>query len=216
MKFLLLSLSAVLAQFGGVAQAAFTASTYDDPASFFAAAGGGLTNEDFEDIGFLGSGQPFDPAHPGLASGVSFSGENLQYFDDTTYGIPFGYPQIQTVQLFSNSFSSSIQLDFDPLLTALGFSVVSWPAGSIMRVEVLDGLGDMHTFNPDATNTNPAYFGIVVSAGSIQRATLFTGATTVGLDNLSFGQARAVPEPGTLALLALGLVGLGLSRRRKG
>ena len=35
-----------------------------------------------------------------------------------------------------------------------------------------------------------------------------------GMDNLEF-DINAIPEPGTLALLGLGLFGMGLSRRRK-
>jgi len=36
-----------------------------------------------------------------------------------------------------------------------------------------------------------------------------------GLDDLYFDQVVSVPEPGTLALLGIGLFGMGLSRRRK-
>lgn len=37
-----------------------------------------------------------------------------------------------------------------------------------------------------------------------------------GIDNVVYaGQSTAVPEPGTLAIMALGLVGLGVTRRRR-
>jgi hypothetical protein len=35
------------------------------------------------------------------------------------------------------------------------------------------------------------------------------------IDDLSFSRAAAVPEPGTLALLGIGLLGMGAARRRK-
>jgi hypothetical protein len=37
----------------------------------------------------------------------------------------------------------------------------------------------------------------------------------VGLDKVSIASATAVPEPGTLSLLGLGLAALGFTRRRK-
>lgn len=36
-----------------------------------------------------------------------------------------------------------------------------------------------------------------------------------GIDNLTIGNPRSVPEPGTLLLVGLGLIGLSISRRKK-
>ena len=61
------------------------------------------------------------------------------------------------------------------------------------------------------------FFG-VTTASDISRVTIaFDGISGWGLDDLYFGAAggHSVPEPGTLALLGLGLAGLGLVRRRR-
>lgn len=120
---------------------------------------------------------------------------------------------------FPNGFflaGQSITADFGAGVTAFGifFNIVQSPAGSLFATT---SLGD--TALGSASYDTPTFHFIGLISDTAFNSVNFGGTSSIAsgfnVDNLSFVRGTAVPEPGSLALVALALAAAAVARSRR-
>lgn len=185
-----------------------------------------VVNGEFEDTGDLGGGLAF--IANGSMPGWSCSSGSCELWGNFFGGAPnLGSDGLLTGNHHEITNGTGIQTTTQAVLSGASaaiadFSFDMWPrAGSGVTWSVfgsVSGLLSSGTVTgPGNVWTNTSVTGLVLAPGeTITLAFRSLSATSVGehIDGVSF-LVRAVPEPGTLALLGIGLFGMGLARRRK-
>lgn len=182
----------------------------------------------FEGVGDLNAVGEFYNGGAGGNLGVSFSPETLAVVDadDGGSGNFANEPSPNTIMFFldANNAILNYASGFD---TGFSFFYTSSTAATVTVYDGLDGTGNvLGTITVDAQHTNGCagdpsgtfcnWTNIGVAFAGTARSIDFGGtANQTGFDNITFGSSTALPEPGTYALMALGLAGIGLTARRR-
>jgi hypothetical protein len=229
----LLALAHLLLSFGIASSAGAAIMSYTDRTDWNDAVGGDLFVEDFDDITmdtpFSSSGVdvgPFtiqqgggNPVLPDVnlidASPFSFSGN--EDVNGSTYAL--GYVNSTAGTVATSTFIAMLfdvpvaawGADFANANNTLGIDLYLIPTGAA-------GMNDWIFYDASAAGTG--FFGFADNSGELYAGVaIVAGGVDVGGSGERFGfdnvSGATIPEPGTAALLALGLGGLAVAGRRR-
>jgi PEP-CTERM motif len=177
---------------------------FTDRTAFDAASGGGLSFESFEADFSPAASVVFADFTVSETGGINalaqlrdFPGLGLNaVITDGTGGLFFD----------DNGTSIGTFFAFSSPINAFGIDLVSSPASTVT-------IGGSVSSSVTLAAGVPKFFGVIDLLGSFTSISFdASGGPNIGFDAASYG---AVPEPSTLALATLGLLGIGYGRRKR-
>lgn len=135
-------------------------------------------------------------------------------------GSLYGYNTTPGGQYFATSFSSSfvegiIEFRFASPIQAFGAFLAGLQGVVAGQQTIVYTSGDTHTIDIPQMSGGTAFVGFTDAGASILAVRLNFGGDYVTVDDVRYGpiSAQAVPEPASLVLVTLGLVGVAMRNR---
>ncbi len=174
---------------------------------FFSSVNAGVIQLDADTVG---TGSELDTTALTTSLGtITFNGEIRSTADPDLIALG------STGDVFDIDGTSSAQFGFDFDVTSISF--IFGGNGGVFDVVAKDIVGNIVDLFYTADTDDGAFAGPLTLSGAGIRSLYWTdpGYSFAALDNVSITGASSVPEPASIALLGLGLAGIGWRRKVK-